>query len=143
MRIAFVGGQDYKDDALEAFMYALHAKYPDAVIVTGDGRGSEKQVRRLLEAIGHTIIIPPLRPDLYNDPLSIQVADILLDVDVIVLVGNPDASRNKLATAIWKRIDSWREKSKQRPLHNVAVPPKKKKAPAPRRPSKREELTAR
>jgi len=166
-RIAIVGGTDYVPEELEDFLYALHTKYPDALIITGNGRGAEKEVQRLLEAIGHTVEIPRLHTEFKHketsfSPTDHQVGTIIEGdfliyqdengktqhrfisprADVIIIVGNPDSSRARKATDVWKRMDSWRDERNRRPLHRVAAPKAKAKAKKHRTPKKRE-LTAR
>lgn len=140
--IAVVGGTDYVEADLEAFLYKLHSKYPEATIRTGNGRGAEKAVKTLLEALGQPVFLPPLRPDLYLNPLDCQINDILIGADVIVVVGNPDSSRPKRALDLWKRLDSWREPELQRRLVQVAAPPKKKVVKKHKATKRREQLAA-
>jgi hypothetical protein len=153
VRIAIVGGTDFVPEELEDFLYALNNKYPDAIIVTGNGQGAEKETQRLLEALGMTVEIPRLHTEFKHketsfSPTDHQVGTIIEGdfliyqdengktqhrfishrADVIVIVGNPDSSRPRKAINIWKRMDSWRDKKNQRPLHRVAAPPVKKKA---------------
>ena len=159
MRIAFIGGTEYNEVELEDFLYKLHAKYPDATIVTGAGRGAEKQVKTLLDAIGQTVEVPPLH-NWAKSPGDLQIAEILggqfkllrsedgktkqvyvtAPADYIVIVGRIEAARASIAHAIWKRCDAWREPDKRRPLHIIAAPPEKKKVTKPRAKKKRETL---
>lgn len=80
MRIAIVGGADYLPEVFEDFLYALHRKYPDAVIVCGtaagknlyeeDGDGKKKKVGSipsaegmaysLMTGLGHTVEQPDM-----------------------------------------------------------------------------------
>ena len=151
-RIAIVGGTDFVAEELEDFLYTLNNKYPDATIVTGNGRGAEKEAQRLLEALGMTVEVPRLHTEFKHketsfSPTDHQVGTIIEGdfliyqdengktqhrfisprADIIVIVGNPDSSRAMKAASIWKRMDSWRDAHNQRVLHRVAAPPVKKK----------------
>lgn len=161
MRVAILGGQDYKEAELEDWLYKLHDKYPDAVIVTRGERGAEKQVKTLMEAIGHTVESPP-RKDWAKAPSDLMGMECITGViqlykdekgktqsrfitppaDVIVVVGNPNSAAGKIASDIYKRLDAWREPQNRRPFTVVAAPAAQKKKPPPRKPTKKRETLA-
>jgi len=159
MRIAFLGGTSYDAGALEDFLLALHQKYPDATIVTGNGRGAEAKVKVQMEAWGHDVIVPTLdNAYSFSDPLACQVNDILLNADIIVTVGSRSAGRAKLAWDIHARQTykknpqggilktrgqpvPFLDPENIRPFHNVAAPETKPKT-ATRRATKKPETLA-
>lgn len=148
MKIAVIGGMDFDEAKLEAFVYALDSKYPHATIVTGHGRGAEKAVKTLAEAIGMTVVVPELNDALYGKSANdCQVFDILIECDRIVVIGSPSGSRQKAALDWHKRcyshpIKEGPESPLWKPLYQVAVPPAKKKAAAARKASKPDRLAA-
>lgn len=147
LRVAILGGDDYDAPALEDFLYKIHDKYPDSVIVTGGERGAEKAARVLLEAIGHAVEVPP-KPADWGNPSDWQAYSCMSGelgkpedrADIIVAVGNPDSHRAALAIKHWKRMDSWRLPENQRQLVQVAVTKSKPKRKA--RPKKNAERLA-
>lgn len=124
-RVAFVGGNTVDEDALNSHLIALRRKYPDAIVVTGSGRGAEKTVADLAAFHGFTVEIPELAE---NDKREWQVNDILMGADVIVVVGG--GHRVAIAEQIHKRCDAWRPKG--RPLVRIAT--KEKGSPLNRTP---------
>lgn len=142
MRVAVVGGTSYVEAELEEFLYALHSKYPESVVVTGSGRGAEAATKTLLDAIGHTVEVPVEHPEWYGKASGdCQVNDVLVGATVIVAVGSTTGGRVKIAADIHKRLNTHREPENKVKLVSVAAPVKEKAAPK-RKASKKKELLA-
>lgn len=117
MRIAFVGSQQFNEEALEDFFDKLQDKYPDAVIVTGDGMGAEKAVAWNCARTGLQLCIPEKQRELFGAGAGdVQVSAICKGgwtfgdegdpplADVLVIVGDPKGARPALALQWWKRV---------------------------------------
>ena len=138
-RIAMVGGKDFSESALIAFFEQLRLKYPRATIVTGSAAGAERSVRELAQHYGFTVEVPPVYTEaLGSEALICQVNNIVLEADVIVVVGSKTSGRAKRALELWHRLNmhrrnarggllkekggfvSWREPWNLTELHHIA-----------------------
>lgn len=156
MRIAIIGGANYDTEALDKFLWALRDKYPDAEIVTGQGKGAEKHAYESAKLLGFAatqLEVTAQEQEWFgSEALNCQVASILSDADIIVTVGN--GSRPTLATNWWHRMNmherdqrqalvkkkgkyvSHRSPESRITLHHIEAPPKKP------RPARKKELIA-
>lgn len=172
MRIAIIGGTEYVEEELEDFLYKLHAKYPDSIIVTGDAVGrkekpsAEKATRTLMEALGHTVEVPPKNPQfagiksysqsdhqvreimggilqLYKDERGVtRHRSLTPPADIIVTVGSETSNRAAMARKAWDKT-AWYKYTPRTPYFNVATPKQEKAKPPPkRRAKKRREMLA-
>jgi predicted TIM-barrel enzyme len=121
---------------LETFIFKLAEKHPNAIIVTGNGRGSEQDAASWARAIGFTVIQPELHPELFGkEALMCQINEILIQAGsraVVVLVGT--GARPTRAREIVERVDKcYLDESKRRLIHEVAKMPTKEREPAPRK----------
>ena len=74
--------------ALDRFLWNLRKKYPEAIIVTGNGRGAEVHAADSAAALGLTVERPKLQQEWYGDAaMDCQVSDVLTGADVIIIVG--------------------------------------------------------
>jgi predicted TIM-barrel enzyme len=136
MNVAIVGGARFDSEKLERFMLALARKHPRAVIVSGNGKGSEQEAVSQARRLGFVVQQPEIHEDWYGkEALMIQVNDILIQAGyqaVVVLVGT--GARPTRAREIVERVDKYMEKP--RLIHEVARLPVKEREPAPRRAKK-------
>jgi hypothetical protein len=104
--LALIGGAKYDEKALGRFLRSLP---PDTIIVTGDGRGSEKRCREIATELGLRVDVPALSKPLYGSKaLEVQVSQVLCSTaGRIVLVGS--GGRVTKAREWLKRIQSQRE----------------------------------
>jgi hypothetical protein len=103
--LALIGGAKYDEEPLGRFLRSLP---PDTIIVTGDGRGSEKRSREIADELGLRVDVPALRPEIYGaKALEVQVSDILIassgDVTLIGEGGRPALAKGWLKRAKWGR----------------------------------------
>lgn len=104
MRIAFIGSAQYDGAALDSFLWKLRDKYPNATIVTGDGKGAEKHVVESASMLGFTVERPPLTELLDPDSAMLfQIGEVIANADIIVLVAS--GGRPKIAKDIWHRLN--------------------------------------
>lgn len=61
--IGVVGGMKFDEEAVGEFLRGLPKK---SIIVTGEGKGLEKWLQQNVEKLGHNVMVPSLRPDLYD-----------------------------------------------------------------------------
>lgn len=104
MRIGFIGAARFDSAALDKFPWNLKAKYPNAVIVTGDGKGAEAHTYESAQMLGFKVKRPELTKLIDPDSaMLLQVGQIVAESDIIVLVAG--GARPKLAKDIWNRIN--------------------------------------
>lgn len=136
LHIAIVGGARFDPVKLETFIFKLAEKHPNALIVTGNGRGSEQEVASRARAIGLTVSQPEVHPEWYGaEALMCQINDILIEAGseaVVVLVGT--GARPTRAREIVERIDKYMKVP--RLIHEVAKVPTKEREPRPQRAKK-------
>lgn len=150
MRIAIVGGQYFDTNELDRFLFNLAEKYPDAVIVTGEGRGAEKHTAESAKLLGFRVeqhtVTDQHRKWFGDAALDCQVNTILLDAEIIVLISN--GGRCKIALDWWHRMNmhqrdnrgglvkkkgkyvSLRAESRRIKLFQIATATRGKKTPA-------------
>jgi len=91
---------------LERFLHRLRKHHPDAIILTGDGRGVEAQVVCDATGLGCEVEQPALHPEWFGrQALACQINDIVNGCDVLVIVGARTASRARLAVDIFNRME--------------------------------------
>lgn len=131
-RVAVIGGMNFPLDATNDALRKVASKYPDAVFVTGNGRGAEAHVKEFVGLLGMAVEVPPLHEEWYGKLASdCQVDDILMQTGPIMLVGS--GGRVKRAEDWIKRVDAWRDSP--RPVWRLQSPakPKPKHTTAPRK----------
>jgi predicted TIM-barrel enzyme len=133
-----VGGARFDPEKLETFLLKLAKKHPEAVLFTGNGRGSEQDVASWARALGFVVYQPDLHPEWYGkEALMCQINDILIDAGrkaVVVLVGN--GGRPTKAKEIVERVDGCMDKTRRRQIHEVARMPTKEREPPAQRAKK-------
>lgn len=107
MRVAIVGGLYFDTQALDGFLFKLREKYPDATIVTGQGRGAEKHAAESAELLGFNVIVHEVTEQHEEwfgaEALNCQVSDICYGADIILCVSG--GGRPKLAEEWWHRMN--------------------------------------
>lgn len=107
MRIAVVGGMYFDMKALDQFLWRLKEKYPDATIVTGEGKGAERHAFESAKLLGFKVIqhrVTDRQVQWFGDAaLDCQVSTILAKADVILVVSN--GGRSKIALDWWHRMN--------------------------------------
>lgn len=160
VKIGVVGGMNFDNVVLDTFLWNLKEKYPDATIVTGQGKGAEKHAAESASALGFKIIVLEVTTQetiwFGAEALLLQVEGIVFDADVTLCVGS--GGRVKLAWEIHHRLDmtqrdarghipkknpkSGRSPGSERRIHHIAIPKAKPKATPTKQAKKKPEMLA-
>lgn len=134
MKIALVGGTKFLPNEVDRFLLALQEKHPNATLITGEARGSEKHAAESARLLGFKVEVPALHPEWYGEEAPLcQINDVLIEADVIVTMGVTTGGRAKRAIEIWKRCDTFNNSDTKlknvpmpsaRTMHHIAAPPK-------------------